>query len=120
MTCFLKGKWYSLTAKPEICSSKDPVKSLDAQILTDQVLTPILGIRDLKTDSNIAFMSGAEGLSAIEDAVNKGQAEVGFVLYPVSMEQVKAVADHELIMPPKSTWVEPKIRSGLTIYMINE
>jgi len=120
LTCYLKGKWYSMVGKLSICASKDPVKSLDAQILTDYVLTPILGIQDLKTDQNIAFVSGAEGLKAIEEAVDKGTAEAGFVLYPIRMEQVKAVADNQLIMPPKSTWVEPKIRSGLTIYMINE
>jgi uncharacterized protein (DUF1015 family) len=117
---YLKGKWYSLLANESICSSKDPVKSLDAQILTDAILTPILDIVDLKTDQNISFISGAEGLDAVADAVDKGTAEAGFILYPIRMEQVKAVADHQLIMPPKSTWVEPKIRSGLTIYMINE
>jgi uncharacterized protein (DUF1015 family) len=120
ITCCLKGEWYSLVCKEHVASSSDPVKSLDAQILTDAILTPVLGIEDLKTDQNIAFVSGAEGLNAIQRAVDRGLAEVGFVLYPVSMEQVKAVADHQLIMPPKSTWVEPKIRSGLTIYMINE
>jgi uncharacterized protein (DUF1015 family) len=120
ITCYLKGKWYSLIGNESITSSKDPVKSLDAQILTDVILTPILGIKDLKTDQNISFVSGAEGLIAITDPVDNGKAEAGFVLFPVSMEQVKAVADHQLIMPPKSTWVEPKIRSGLTIYMINE
>jgi uncharacterized protein (DUF1015 family) len=120
MTCYLKGTWYSLTCKAEICSSKDPVASLDAQILTDAILSPILGITDLKTDQNISFVSGAEGLKAVVSAVDRGLAEVGFVLFPIRMEQVKAVADHQLIMPPKSTWVEPKIRSGLTIYNINE
>ncbi|MDH4474296.1 MAG: DUF1015 domain-containing protein [Fluviicola sp.] len=120
LTCYLKGTWYSLTCKAEICSSKDPVASLDAQILTDVILSPILGITDLKTDQNISFVSGAEGLKAVVSAVDKGLAEVGFVLFPIRMEQVKAVADHQLIMPPKSTWVEPKIRSGLTIYNINE
>jgi uncharacterized protein (DUF1015 family) len=120
LTCYLKGTWYSLTCKAQICSSKDPVASLDAQILTDAILSPILGITDLKTDQNISFVSGAEGLKAVVSAVDKGLAEVGFVLFPIRMEQVKAVADHQLIMPPKSTWVEPKIRSGLTIYNINE
>lgn len=120
ITCCLKGKWYSLICKPAIASSHHPVQSLDAQILTDVVLTPILGIQDLKTDENIAFVSGAEGLEAVEKAIDKGKAEAGFVLFPIHMEQVKAVADNQLIMPPKSTWVEPKIRSGLTIYMINE
>lgn len=120
ITCYLKGKWYALQCKPEIINEKDPVCSLDAQILTDAILSPLLGITDLKTDQNITFISGAEGLEAVVNAVDKGQAEAGFVLYPVRMEQVKAVADHQMIMPPKSTWVEPKIRSGLTIYMINE
>lgn len=120
IVCYLKGKWFSFVCREEIIASSDPVKSLDAQILTDRILTPILGISDLKTDKNISFVSGAEGLDAICRAVDKGNAEAGFVLYPVRMEQVKAVADNQLIMPPKSTWVEPKLRSGLTIYMINE
>jgi len=120
ITCYIEHTWYSLIAHASIASSLDPVKSLDAQILTDVILTPILGIADLKTDPSIAFVSGAEGIDAIRTAVDKGQAAVGFVLFPIRMEQVKAVADHQLIMPPKSTWVEPKIRSGLTIYMINE
>ncbi len=120
ITCYIDHNWYSLRCHPSISSSLDPVKSLDAQILTDVILTPILGIADLKTDPSIAFVSGAEGLEAICNAVDKGQAAVGFVLFPIRMEQVKSVADHQLIMPPKSTWVEPKIRSGLTIYMTNE
>ena len=120
ITCYLDHKWYSLKCHPSISSSSDPVKSLDAQILTDVILNPILGIADLKTDPSISFVSGAEGLEAITNAVDKGQAKVGFVLFPIRMEQVKSVADHQLIMPPKSTWVEPKIRSGLTIYMTNE
>lgn len=120
ITCYLKGKWYAFTCKPGTFNENDPVASLDAQILTDAILSPVLGIADLKTDQNIAFISGAEGLNAVVNAVDKGLAEAGFVLFPVRMEQVKAVADHKMIMPPKSTWVEPKIRSGLTIYMINE
>lgn len=120
ITCYLKGKWYAFTCRKGSFDENDPVASLDAQILTDAILSPVLGITDLKTDQNIAFISGAEGLNAVVSAVDKGQAEAGFVLYPVRMEQVKAVADHKMIMPPKSTWVEPKIRSGLTIYMINE
>ena len=120
ITCYLKGKWYAFSCKAETINTTDPVASLDAQILTDAILSPVLNIKDLKTDENISFISGAEGLGAIVSAVDKGLAEAGFVLFPVRMEQVKAVADHKLIMPPKSTWVEPKIRSGLTIYMINE
>jgi uncharacterized protein (DUF1015 family) len=79
-----------------------------------------LGIQDLKTDDNIEFVSGAESIESFEERIKKSKFSVGFVLYPASMDQVKKVADHQLIMPPKSTWVEPKLRSGLTIYNINE
>jgi uncharacterized protein (DUF1015 family) len=120
ITCYLHNQWYSLKVKDLLIKKTDPVKSLDAQMLTDYILTPILGIRDLKTDENISFISGAEGMEPIVSAVDKGLAKVGFVLYPITVDQVKEVADNHLIMPPKSTWVEPKIRSGLTIYMINE
>lgn len=120
ITCCIKGNWYSLTIDKSKVDNSHPVHSLDAQLLTDLVLTPILGISDLKTDKNIQFMSGAEGIEGIENCIEKELAEVGFVLYPVRMDQVKRVADHQMIMPPKSTWVEPKIRSGLTIYMIEE
>lgn len=120
MTMCLEGKWFELTCKPNIIDENHPVKCLDAEILTQSVLTPILGIHDLKTDENIEFISGAETIESFEDKIVKGKFKVGFVLYPVSMDQVKKVADAQLIMPPKSTWVEPKMRSGLTIYNINE
>jgi uncharacterized protein (DUF1015 family) len=116
----LKGQWYSLECKPEIIENNHPVKCLDAEILMQFVLTPILGIKDLKTDNNIAFMSGAESLESLEAKIISQEFSVGFVLYPATIEQVKRVADNQLIMPPKSTWVEPKLRSGLTIYHINE
>lgn len=120
ITMYLHRKWYSLQLDRSKIDESHPVKSLDAQLLTDFVLTPILGIKDLKTDRNVIFTSGADGLEGVMKPVDSGAAEVGFVLYPVSISQVKKVADHHMIMPPKSTWVEPKIRSGLTIYMINE
>ena len=91
---------------------------LDAEILTQFILTPILGIKDLKTDPTIEFIPGNLGLNAIIQPIQLNKAKIGFVLYPVTMEQVKRVADHQMIMPPKSTWVEPKLRSGLTIYEI--
>lgn len=116
----LSGKWYKLTCKPEIINHEHPVECLDAEILTRHVLTPLLGINDLKTDDRIEFVSGAESLQSLEEKIKKGKFTVAFVLFPISMEQVKRVADHQLIMPPKSTWVEPKLRSGLTIYNINE
>lgn len=120
MIMCLDGKWYQLDCKKEIIDPTHPVKCLDAEILTSYVLKPILGIQDLKSDDNIEFISGAEPISSLEDKIRKGKARVGFILYPVSMGQVKKVADNHMIMPPKSTWVEPKLRSGLTIYNINE
>lgn len=120
MTMCLEGKWYQLDCKPDIIDESHPVRCLDAEILTQSVLTPILGINDLKTDENIEFISGAESISTFEEKIIKGKFKVGFVLFPASIEQVKKVADNQMIMPPKSTWVEPKMRSGLTIYNINE
>jgi uncharacterized protein (DUF1015 family) len=120
MTMCLEGKWYQLDCKPEIIDESHPVRCLDAEILTQSVLTPILGINDLKTDENIEFISGAESISTFEEKITKGKFKIGFVLFPASIEQVKKVADNQMIMPPKSTWVEPKMRSGLTIYNINE
>jgi uncharacterized protein (DUF1015 family) len=120
ITVCLEGDWYLLTCKPEIIDERHPVKCLDPEILTNHVLTPILGIVDLKTDENIDFVSGADSIQNIEDTIKKGKFKLGFLLFPVSMQQVKRVADNQLIMPPKSTWVEPKMRSGLTIYNLNE
>lgn len=116
----LRGEWYLLTCKPEIIDYSHPVACLDPEILTRQILTPILEIHDLKTDENIEFISGNLGLTAISSPIKSGKAELGFVLFPLNMEQVKRVADNQMIMPPKSTWVEPKLRSGLTIYNIKE
>ena len=120
ITVCIEGDWYLLICKPEIIHAEHPVQSLDPEILTQFILTPILGIQDLKTDDNIEFISGAESIQTIEDQILKGKFKIGFVLFPVTMDQVKRVADNQMIMPPKSTWVEPKMRSGLTIYTINE
>lgn len=120
ITMNLRNDWYSLVCKPEIIDDSHPVSCLDPEILTQEILTPILGITDLKTDENIEFISGNLGLDAISDPIKSGKAELGFVLFPLTMDQVKRVADHQMIMPPKSTWVEPKMRSGLTIYNIKE
>lgn len=118
--CLIKKKVFSLTVKPQLLETPDVVKNLDAQILTDQILTPILGITDLKTSKDIEFVPGTKGLKYIQEQVKKDVFEAAFILFPVSMSEVKAVADEGRIMPPKSTWVEPKMRSGLTIYKINE
>lgn len=119
-TICIQDDWYRLTCRPEIINTNHPVKSIDAQILTDYLLEPILGIKDLKTDTNIEFVSGIVPIEKIEKSLEKGIYELAIFLYPVTMQQVKVVADNQLIMPPKSTWVEPKLRSGMTIYAINE
>ena len=119
-TMCLNGKWFHLIAHPTLIDPNHPVNCLDAEILTKTILTPILGIEDLKTNEHIEFISGAESIETFENKITSGKFKVGFVLFPATIEQVKKVADNQLIMPPKSTWVEPKMRSGLTIYKINE
>jgi uncharacterized protein (DUF1015 family) len=114
----LKNQWFELICKPEIINNEDPVACLDAEILTNYILKPILGIEDLKTDESIHFIPGNSGIEAITEPIKQGKSKVGFFLFPVTMEQVIRVADNNGIMPPKSTYVEPKLRSGLTIYEI--
>lgn len=109
-----------LRPKPGVVNDSDVVKKLDAQILTDYILQPILGIEDLKTSKDIEFIPGTIDVKQLKDKLHSDEAAVAFLLYPVPMKDVKAVADEGKIMPPKSTWVEPKMRSGLTIYNINE
>ncbi|MES2588278.1 MAG: DUF1015 domain-containing protein [Bacteroidota bacterium] len=120
ITMNLKNEWYLLTCKANIINNNHAVSCLDPEILTQYILTPLLGIEDLKTDKNIEFVSGNLGLEAISEAIECGKADLGFVLFPLTMKQVIRVADNQLTMPPKSTWVEPKLRSGLTIYNIKE
>ncbi|MFY9308427.1 MAG: DUF1015 domain-containing protein [Bacteroidia bacterium] len=117
---YLDGKWYSLDAKKEIVHNEQPVGSLDASILTEHILSPLLNIHDLKTDKRIAFVSGIKGMKALKDNVESGKFAVAFGLYPVEMQQLKHIADTNNIMPPKTTWVEPKMRSGLVIYSLGE
>lgn len=115
MSCYLDKTWYSLTVKPEHIG-EGLVERLDARILTNLVLKPLLDIQDLKTDDRIDFMNGRAGMKGLEEAVESGEFVAAFALYPVTFEQLKAVSDAGEIMPPKSTWIEPKLRSGLTIY----
>lgn len=119
-TMFIGDEWYVLDCKSTIIDTQHPVNSLDAQILTDYVLTPILNIEDLKKSKDIDFLSGDISLEDFQDEIHKKDFKIGFVLYPISIEDIKKVADNEMIMPPKSTWIEPKLRSGLTIYSLNE
>jgi uncharacterized protein (DUF1015 family) len=115
---YLDGLWYSLDPKKEIIHNTEPVGSLDASILTDHILSPVLNINDLKTDKRIGFVSGIKGMKELKNQVDKWNFKVAFGLYPVEMEQLKQIADTNNIMPPKTTWVEPKMRSGLVIYSL--
>ena len=113
---YLDGSWYQRDAGPEICTD-DPVKGLDVSILQDRILGPLLGIGDPRTDSRIRFVGGIRGLSELERLVDSGAA-VAFSMYPTSIRELFEVADAGLLMPPKSTWFEPKLRSGLFIHAI--
>ena len=109
------GRWYRLTANPHLFS-EDPVNRLDVSVLQNVVLSPLLNIRDPKTDSRIRFVGGIRGLDVLAEAVDKAGDGAAFAMYPTSMEELLAVADAGLLMPPKSTWFEPKLRSGFFIH----
>jgi uncharacterized protein (DUF1015 family) len=111
---FLDGKWYSITAKPGSFPADDPVRSLDVSILQENLLAPILGIQDPRTDTRIDFIGGIRGMDELERRV-KGGYKVAFSMFPTSLDQLMSVADAGQIMPPKSTWFEPKLRSGLLV-----
>ena len=111
---FLEGKWYQLAWKADPVS--DPVAKLDASALQDRLLGPILQVKDPRTDARLDFVGGIHGTKSLEDRVNSGQAAVAFSLPAVSLSQILAVADADQIMPPKSTWFEPKLRSGFYIH----
>ncbi len=113
---FLGGRWYGLKAKPEILND-DPVKGLDVSLLQDYLLGPVLGIGDPRTDRRIDFIGGIRGLRELERRVREDMA-VAFSMYPTSIGELFAVADAGLLMPPKSTWFEPKLRSGLFIHKL--
>lgn len=114
---YLDGIWYKLTAKPSICSA-DPVEGLDVSLLQKHLLTPVLGIGDPKTDKRIDFVGGIRGLGELERRTREDM-RVAFAMYPTSIAQLFAVADAGLLMPPKSTWFEPKLRSGLFIHELS-
>ena len=113
---YLDGKWYKMTAKPGKYDDNDPIGVLDVKILSDHVLDKILGIKDLRTDKRIDFVGGIRGLGELKRRVDNGEMKVAFALYPVSMQQIIDIADTGNIMPPKTTWFEPKLRSGLVIH----
>ncbi len=114
---YIDGNWYSLTAK-EGTFTNDPIGILDVSILQEKILDPILGIKDQRTDKRIDFVGGIRGLTALEDRVNSGEMACAFSLYPVTIDQLFTIADSGNVMPPKSTWFEPKLRDGLITNMI--
>ena len=113
---YLEGKWYSLTAKEGTYNDSDPIGVLDVTVLSDLVLDKILGIDDLRTSKRIDFVGGIRGLGELKRRVDSGEMKVAFALYPVSMKQLIDIADTGNIMPPKTTWFEPKLRSGVVIH----
>ena len=116
---YLDGEWYSLTAKQGTYNNNDPVGVLDVTILSQKVLDEMLDIKDLRTSNRIDFVGGIRGLEELEKRVDSGEMKVAFALYPVSMKQLIDIADTGNIMPPKTTWFEPKLRSGLVVHLLD-
>ena len=116
---YLSGNWYALTAKPGTYNDNDPIGVLDVTISSNLILDNILGIKDLRTDKRIDFVGGIRGLEELKKRVDSGEMKVALALYPVSMKQLIDIADTGNIMPPKTTWFEPKLRSGLVIHSLD-
>lgn len=118
-TLYLGGKWYSLTAKEGRYDDNDPIGALDVTVSSDLILRDILGINDLRSDKRIDFVGGIRGLGELKRRVDSGEMKVALGLYPVTMDQLMTIADTGNIMPPKTTWFEPKLRSGLVIHKLD-
>jgi uncharacterized protein (DUF1015 family) len=115
---YLGNNWYSLTAKPEICNDNDPISILDVTLSSTLILDQILGIKDLRSDKRIDFVGGIRGLGELKRRVDSKEMAAALALYPVSMKQLLDIADTNNLMPPKTTWFEPKLRSGLVIHSL--
>ena len=116
---YLDGKWYSLTAKEGTYDNTDPIGVLDVDISSRLILDNILGIKDLRSDKRIDFVGGLRGLEELKRRVDSGEMRMALALYPVTMQQIMDIADSGKIMPPKATWFEPKLRSGLIIHSLD-
>lgn len=116
---YLDGRWHRLELDPASIDRSDPIASLDVSLLQDRVLAPLLGIEDPRTDRRIDFIGGIRGTDALEQRVDAGDSAIAFSLYPTSIEQLLTVADADRVMPPKSTWFEPKLRSGLLVHELD-
>lgn len=117
---YLNGKWYSLTAKPGTFNDQDPIGVLDVTVSSDLILRDILNITDLRSDKRIDFVGGIRGLDELKRRVDSGEMAMALALYPVTMKQLMDIADSGNIMPPKTTWFEPKLRSGLIIHKLDD
>jgi uncharacterized protein (DUF1015 family) len=115
---YLDGDWYSLTIKPDRAAGADPVKALDVSLLADHLIAPLLGITDPRRDKRIDFVGGIRGLNELERRVNAGEMAVAFSMYPTSLAELMTVADASEVMPPKSTWFEPKLADGLVSHVL--
>jgi uncharacterized protein (DUF1015 family) len=116
---YLGSSWYCLKTRPGVYEENDPVESLDVQILQKNVLSSLLGIEDPRRDKRIDFVGGIRGLEELEKRVNEGAFQVAFSLYATTIEDLMRIADANKVMPPKSTWFEPKLRSGLVIHLLS-
>ncbi len=115
---YIDGTWYKLTLHSELADESDPIKSLDVSISSELILDKLLGIKDLRTDKRIDFVGGLRGYEELERRVNSGEMKLALALYPVSMDEIMNIADQGCIMPPKATWFEPKLRSGLVVHKL--
>ncbi len=116
---YINQKWYHLEAKKDIINEQDPILCLDVTILHKWLIEPILNIVDVRSDSRIDFVGGIRGLGELENRVDSGEMKIAFALYPTTVSQVMDIADNNLIMPPKSTWFEPKLRSGIFVHKLS-
>jgi uncharacterized protein (DUF1015 family) len=116
---YLDGVWYTLTAGPTLHNVTDPVQRLDVSVLQNHLLDPILGIKDPRVDKRIDFIGGIRGLGELERRVNSGEMKIAFSMYPTSLDELMAIADDGKVMPPKSTWFEPKLRDGLFVHFLD-
>lgn len=116
---YFGNQWYCMTAKPHLLNIEDPVESLDVAILQNKVLAPLLGVDDPRTSKRVDFVGGIRGLGELEKRVKSGEMQVAFAMYPTSVDELMSIADAGKIMPPKSTWFEPKLRDGLFVHFLD-
>lgn len=117
---YVGGQWYLITAKGEPPGAGGPASGLDVAILTDRVLEPILGLGDIRTDRRVEFVGGIRGMDELEKRVDSGEYAVAFAVYPTAIEEIMEIADSGSVMPPKSTWFEPKLRSGMVVHSLDD